>query len=104
MIKTISQQLTLLAAGTIISSVALATPTHANTIRYQFTTTIIESLFLEAAPEIGLKANPDFYTGLFKFDESLLTGIGLESIPVSSVALQKSRNLSKSISEQVSCC
>ena len=90
MLNPISQKLKPIAAGAIFSSIFIVPlPTQANTVQYGFTTNLVESIFIEGAPEIGLEANPDFYKGTFTFDESLLTGIGLETIPALSVALEE---------------
>jgi len=58
----------------------LGTAQSAQAATYQFQATLSESLFLTGAPEIGREPTPDFYRGLFSFDDSLLTGIGLESL------------------------
>ena len=47
-------------------------------LTYEFKGTMTQSLFLTGAPEIGLEANPDLYTGRFSFDSSSFTGVGLE--------------------------
>lgn len=65
------------ALGTAINT---AHPAQAATVKYQFQATLTESIFLTGVPEIGLEANPDFYKGIFSFDDASLTGIGFESL------------------------
>jgi hypothetical protein len=78
------QKLAFLAASAASLSLTVigVKPTQAAQVIYQFKATLIESIFLEGAPEIGLEANPDFYIGRFMFDDSLLTGVGFESLGV----------------------
>ncbi|MEL7313413.1 MAG: PEP-CTERM sorting domain-containing protein [Cyanobacteria bacterium J06559_3] len=67
-------------AATLGTAIAVAEPTHAATVTYQFEANLIESLFLTGAPEIELEPNPDLYTGRFSFDDAALTGVGFESL------------------------
>ena len=57
----------------------LGVATAADAATYQFKATLDEGFFLTGAPEIGVEPRPEFYVGLFSFDDSELTGVGLES-------------------------
>lgn len=81
MFKKAYQQPLSIAALTCLSAGMVAIESvHAATIRYEFTSTMEEGLFIEGFPEIGIEPNPDLYDGKFTFDDSSLTGVGLETI------------------------
>ena len=65
---------------TAVASVVLGTVSSAKAATYQFQATLSESLFLTGAPEIGIEPRPDFYQGKISFNDSLLTGVGAESL------------------------
>ncbi|MEL6940800.1 MAG: PEP-CTERM sorting domain-containing protein [Cyanobacteria bacterium J06598_1] len=75
-----STWLTACTVAAATASVTLGTISSARAATYQFRTTLSESLFLTGAPEIGREPTPDFYRGLISFNDSLLTGIGAESL------------------------
>jgi len=76
------QQLTWLKSIAATASVGITflAMSAAQAATFQFQATLEESLFLTGAPEIGIEPRPDFYRGTFSFDETLLTGVGLESL------------------------
>jgi hypothetical protein len=81
MIKHLPQKFVLLVSSIVLGTIAIETkPAQADLVEYQFTADLVESLFLEGAPEINLEPNPDLYTGTFTFDDDFLTGIGFESV------------------------
>lgn len=71
-----------LAVATAAAGITLGAASSAEAATYRFQATLSESLFLTGAPEIGIEPRPDFYRGLISFDDSSLTGMGLESLGV----------------------
>ena len=57
-----------------------ASSAQAAVLKYEFQATLDSSIFLTGAPEIGIEPRPDFYKGIFSFDDSALSGIGFESL------------------------
>lgn len=81
MLNNLYQKLSLAVTFTILGVTAIEIQA-VKAVTYEFESTMIESLFLEGAPEIDLEPNPDLYDGSFTFDDSSLTGVGFESFGV----------------------